>query len=204
MNLSPAAGWVGDEAQRRGTECLMHPATTQQFALKSLLLVWKERVKSKLTPDRMYNDWKRAVYEQLLEPHWLHIGFPRVRTWIINSRLFSPPYSTRDTSPAPPLPVLSKSYSISTGRRIALPSSCNNCVPIVRRTSSWPTPCKWPLWGESQWLYAPAWCFEGPSCLSADTRACGKPGRGGGGAGRRVWGESHVCEMALGHTRLFA
>lgn len=37
MNLSPAAGWVGDKAKGRGSEYLMHPATTQQFALKSLL-----------------------------------------------------------------------------------------------------------------------------------------------------------------------
>lgn len=37
MNLSPAAGREGDQARGRGCECLMHPATTQQFALKSLL-----------------------------------------------------------------------------------------------------------------------------------------------------------------------
>lgn len=36
MNLSLAAGWVGDKATGRGSEYLMHPATTQQFALKSL------------------------------------------------------------------------------------------------------------------------------------------------------------------------
>ena len=39
MNLSPAAGWAGDRARERGCECLMHPATTQQFALKSLFPV---------------------------------------------------------------------------------------------------------------------------------------------------------------------
>lgn len=37
MNLSPAAGWEGEGTRGRGCECLMHPATTQQFALKSLL-----------------------------------------------------------------------------------------------------------------------------------------------------------------------
>lgn len=40
MNSSQAAGWVRGEGKQGvggGSEYLMHPATTQQFALKSLL-----------------------------------------------------------------------------------------------------------------------------------------------------------------------
>lgn len=48
-------GCGGDKARGGGSEYLMHPATTQRFALKSLLPIWKDRVKSKLTLDRMYN-----------------------------------------------------------------------------------------------------------------------------------------------------
>lgn len=153
-------GW-GEKASGRACECLMHPATTQQFVLKSLLPIWKDRVKSKLTPDRMYNYEQRAAHEQLLEPHWFRMGLPGVRIWIINSRLFPPPPPPRPPPPPPPAPaptsspVLSKSYSISTGRSLVLPSSCNNCVPIVRKTSSWPPPYKWPLSVESWWLHAP-------------------------------------------------
>lgn len=54
-NLSPAAGWPRQKARGRGWGCLMLSATTQQFALKSLFPIEKDRVKSKLTPDRMYN-----------------------------------------------------------------------------------------------------------------------------------------------------
>ena len=39
MNLSPAAGWVEEKARVRGCGRLMHPATTQQFALKSLFVI---------------------------------------------------------------------------------------------------------------------------------------------------------------------
>lgn len=147
------------------------------------------------------------MHEQLLEPHWLRIGLPGVRIGIINSRWFPPPLSTPVTSPQPSPPVWGKSYYIPTGRSIALPSSCNNCVPIVMKTSSRPPPYKWPLWVESQWLYALPDALGDPAAWVL-THECAEGQGGGWGGGwwrwRQVVGGSCVCETGPWHTRPFS